>query len=1063
MWRLGQAGRAGAWRSASGLLGILTAVSALLLNAAVAAAVLLGALVWRLGQGPLSLPWAVPLIEARAAAAGHPVTVGDVTVAWNGFADGAEAPVSVTVGRVRLGGQGADPQGLSGDIAEARASLAVSAIVAGDTMPRSLSLDGVHLRVNRPANGPTSVAGAAAQQSRQARKVAPLFTLPDSLRSIHVRDLTIDASDAGSGLSGRLSNGRIDGERDGAVIVRARLHADLDAGGQHATLDLTSKEAIDGHATSVEAKLSPIDPAALADLTPSLAPLSMFDAPVAISATARFGTGLAFQQAHGTLAAGAGLIRAGQGTTPVVSLDAAFDVTPGTVEASDLRFVTAPSPDGPRTTFTGHGKATRAATGYAVAVTLDVDRLNFSDLAAIWPAGVGGRSTRPWITENIVGGTAANGHVEADLTASTNLSTVALNRIDGHLDGHDVTLFWLRPVPPVLHGEARLTITNPDVIDIAVLKAREDTTDLRFDGATVRLTGIAGDDQSATISGPIEGSLPDVIRILSNPRLKLLSKSPVRLGDTAGHLRGTLAIAHLPLRAHVSLSDLGIVSDARLRDVHIGKLVDGRDLDHAQLALHVTNQGLDVGGTGAVAQVPAKLSVAIDFADGPPEQVQETARVATTLDRTRLKRLGVDTGSLLAGSFGVDAEAKIRRDGRTDIVARADLADAAFGAAMVPWHKVAGDPATGDAALSLDRNGAVTLRHLRANGPGIDVDMAAELASGRPTVVRVNRLRLGTAIDLAGTVAFPHDDDKRYVVDAAGPTLDLSGVRAALARPGGNDAAGPPFVVTARIDRVAIGDGRALLDVAAHVERDRDGVRDVELSGATPGPLAAPFRVAMHPTPYGRRVEAHTGDLGAVLAGFGVFDGIGGGRLDVTGAPKLDALGRPSTVGVATLDAFRILDAPWTARLLKALTLYGIVDLLRGPGVGVNHAVAPFELNGDVLTLRGARAVSLSLGVTIHGQIDLGRELLAVRGTVVPAYVFNALPGRLPLIGRLFSPERGGGLVAAMFSLKGNLSDPAITVNPLSLLTPGALRGLFGGFATPTLGYSAPETKLSSQ
>ena len=200
-----------------------------------------------------------------------------------------------------------------------------------------------------------------------------------------------------------------------------------------------------------------------------------------------------------------------------------------------------------------------------------------------------------------------------------------------------------------------------------------------------------------------------------------------------------------------------------------------------------------------------------------------------------------------------------------------------------------------------------------------------------------------------------------------------------------------------------------------------------------------------------------------MLAGLGVFDGIGGGRLDVTGVPKLDALGRPSTVGVATLDAFRMRDAPWAARLLKALTLYGIVDLLRGPGVGVTHAVAPFELNGDVLTLRGARAVSPSLGVTVQGQIDLGREVLAVRGTVVPAYLFNTLPGRLPLIGRLFAPERGGGLVAAMFNLKGSLSDPAITVNPLSLLTPGALRGLFGGFAMPTLGYSPPETKLSSQ
>ncbi len=1060
MRRLGQAVRAGARRSAAGLLGLLTAGSALLLNAAMAVAVLVGALAWRLGQGPVSLPWAVPLIEARAAAAGHPMTVGAVTIAWSGWRDGTDAPVSVRMSRTRLGSQG-----FAGDIAEAHASLAVSDLMAGQPMPRSLSLDGVHLRLSRAANGDTSVAEVPVPASPQARKIGPLFTLPDTVQSIHVRDLTIDGFDAGSGLSAKVSGGRVDAKRDGADVLRGTLHADLDAGGHHATLDLTSKAAVDGHATTVEAKLSPIDPAALADLTPALAPLSMFDAPVTIAATASFGPGLAFQRAHANLAAGTGLIRAGQGTMPVLSLDVALDATPDTLETSVFRLVTAPRPDGPRTTILGHVRAARTAAGATATTSLDIDRVDFADLAAIWPEGTGGPGTRPWITENVVGGYVSSGHVEADLTAPADLSTVALTRIDGRLDGHDVTLFWLKPVPPLVHGEVRLTITDPDVIDVAVLRAQQDTTDIHFDGADVRLTGIAGNNQFAAITGPIEGPLPDVIRILSHPRLKLLSKSPVPLSDTAGHLKGTLSIAHLPLRDDVDLADLGIVTDARVRDVHIGKLVGGRDLDHGQLTLHATTEGLDVAGTAAVAQVPAKLKVSVDFSGGPPDQVQETAHVTTTLDRARLKRLGIDSGALLTGSFGLDAEAKIRRNGRTDVTAHADLADAAFGAASLPWNKVAGDPATGDAALTLDRNGAVTLQHFRAHGSGIDVDTSAEVAGGRQTVVRIKRLRLGTAIDLAGTVTFPHGGDERYVVDVAGPTLDLTRIRKALAGPGDatKGAPGPPFVATARIDRVTLGDGRALLGVAAHAERNADGLRDVELSGSTLGPPAAPFRIAMHPTQYGRRIAAHTDDLGAVLAGFGLFDGIGGGRLDVVGVPKLDANGRPSTVGVATLDAFRVRDAPWAARLLKAMTLYGIVDLMRGPGVGVTHATAPFELNGDVLTLRGASAVSASLGVTAKGQIDLGRAVVAVRGTVVPAYLFNTLPGRLPLIGRLFSPERGGGLVAAMFSLKGSLSDPSIAVNPLSLLTPGALRGLFDGFAMPTLGYAPPETKLSSQ
>jgi hypothetical protein len=60
--------------------------------------------------------------------------------------------------------------------------------------------------------------------------------------------------------------------------------------------------------------------------------------------------------------------------------------------------------------------------------------------------------------------------------------------------------------------------------------------------------------------------------------------------------------------------------------------------------------------------------------------------------------------------------------------------------------------------------------------------------------------------------------------------------------------------------------------------------------------------------------------------------------------------------------------------------------------------------------------------------------------------MLNSFLGGIPVIGRLFSPERGGGLFAATYSVRGSLRDPAVTVNPLAALTPGFLRGLFGIF-----------------
>ena len=119
---------------------------------------------------------------------------------------------------------------------------------------------------------------------------------------------------------------------------------------------------------------------------------------------------------------------------------------------------------------------------------------------------------------------------------------------------------------------------------------------------------------------------------------------------------------------------------------------------------------------------------------------------------------------------------------------------------------------------------------------------------------------------------------------------------------------------------------------------------------------------------------------------------------------------------------------------------------MRGPGLGFSRLIAPFTLANNRLELRDARAFSPSLGLTAKGVIDLKAQRADVQGTIVPAYFFNSLLGNLPLVGKLFSPERGGGVFAASYQIHGPLEDPAVSVNPLTALTPGFLRGLFGLF-----------------
>ena len=96
------------------------------------------------------------------------------------------------------------------------------------------------------------------------------------------------------------------------------------------------------------------------------------------------------------------------------------------------------------------------------------------------------------------------------------------------------------------------------------------------------------------------------------------------------------------------------------------------------------------------------------------------------------------------------------------------------------------------------------------------------------------------------------------------------------------------------------------------------------------------------------------------------------------------------------------------------------------------------RLSSDLL-----RAYGPSLGITARGHLDLEGETSEVRGTLVPAYSINRVLGAIPLLGFLLTGGEGEGVLGVTYVLSGSLEDPQFSVNPLSVLTPGFLRGLF--------------------
>ena len=174
---------------------------------------------------------------------------------------------------------------------------------------------------------------------------------------------------------------------------------------------------------------------------------------------------------------------------------------------------------------------------------------------------------------------------------------------------------------------------------------------------------------------------------------------------------------------------------------------------------------------------------------------------------------------------------------------------------------------------------------------------------------------------------------------------------------------------------------------------------------------------------------------GEVLQTMGLIKGARGGDLVVELIPT-DEYG--VFEGNLGLKNVRLKKAPILADLLSATSIFGLIEQLSGDGILFSNSEAEFTFQPQGIVLRKASAIGASLGVSMDGVYDTKRGNLDMQGVISPMYTVNGM-----ILGKLFAPREGEGLVGFNYSIKGPIVSPKVSINPLSILTPGIFREIF--------------------
>jgi hypothetical protein len=351
------------------------------------------------------------------------------------------------------------------------------------------------------------------------------------------------------------------------------------------------------------------------------------------------------------------------------------------------------------------------------------------------------------------------------------------------------------------------------------------------------------------------------------------------------------------------------------------------------------------------------------------------------------------------------------------------------------WRKAA--KATGKLEADIRLGPQPEVSRLTLSGPGLTAQGQVLLkADGGLDVARFDKVSMGGWLD--GAVAITGRGANQPVgLAVTSGTIDLRKFPANRSGGGGTSTGGP-------------------LTIQAQSLRVTSGIRltgftgDFSLKGGFNGTFAgsvngaAPVTGTAVPTRYGTAVRLRSTDAGQTMNAAGLFASAHGGDLDLTLIPRVEV---GEYDGKATIAHIRVKNGSVMAELLSAISVIGLLQQLVGDGIVFEHAEAQFHMTSSVIDIQKGSAIGASLGVSLEGLYHSDTSVLDLRGVVSPIYLLNG-------IGSILT-RKGEGLFGFAYKLHGSASDPKVSVNPLSILTPGMFRDLF---RAPAPSLPAPQS-----
>ena len=659
----------------------------------------------------------------------------------------------------------------------------------------------------------------------------------------------------------------------------------------------------------------------------------------------------------------------------------------------------------------GSGWVKARADGWEGAADLAAPSFTPERLLSLWPVHLGPQ-TRNWLSTNLLGGNLSG------VEGAVRLTPGQRPRFGFTFDYDAAQVRFLPEMPAVEDGRGHATLFGANftiTVEDGVLRA-PDGQPVSIAGSSFQIVDVFAKPSGAHLRLEANAPLSAVLGVMENPPFEILSKIG-READVIDARAVVRAEATFPLKKRLELGEIAFDVSGRLIEARTDRIVPNRVLTGRDLAVRVVPGLLTLGGRVELDGQPLDVTwrQPLGAPDEPGRIEGEVPITPALLDTLGIALPDGSVAGTGTGALTLD----LAPDAPPEFTLTSDLSGLTLRIPELGFRK------------SPDVEGAFEIAGRLGETPEID-----RMSLTAPGLSAVGTLRLGAggvfeAAEFSNVTA-GNWLDAPVTLEGQGPGVPprvvLSGGSVDLARRPDTPSGGGTVPLRLDLDSLRVTGGIVLTDVSG------DLTAGTGLNGRIEARVNGGPRItgALAPRNGATAIQVEGRNAGAILRNAGVFKSLDGGTLNLILSPREDALGFD---GLLQISDTVLGDQSAVVGMLDAVSVVGLIDQIQGPGVAFDTVEGRFRLTDDRLTLVQGSAVGASLGVSLDGIYDIAGGQLDMQGVMSPIYLLNS-------VGQIFT-RRGEGLFGFTFRLRGDADDPKVSVNPLSILTPGMFREIF--------------------